>query len=176
MSRVIIFCGLPASGKTTLAKEISKRLNIFCLHKDALKERMYTLLDGKTLEDSRRYGKCVIEMILSLAEDSIKNDVDIIVESPFNHPDNPKRFQGWLEKYDIDFRIIICSIDEEERKRRHETRARHPGHHDQERLNLYPFNPGTFNYAVMPGNKFFLDTAQPQEVCVEQVMAFLAGK
>lgn len=173
MSRVIIFCGLPASGKTTLAKEVSKKLNIFCLHKDALKERMYTLLEGKTLDDSRKYGKCVIDMILALAEDSIENGIDIILESPFNHPDNPKQFQEWLEKYNVDFQIIICSINEEERKRRHETRARHPGHHDQERLNLYPFNPGTFDYAEMPGKKLFLDTAQSQEACVEQVMRFL---
>jgi predicted kinase len=173
MSRVIIFCGLPASGKTTLAKEVSRRLNIFCLHKDAMKERMYTLLDGKTLEDSQRYGKCVIEMMLALAEDSIENGIDIMLESPFNHPDNPKRFQEWLEKYDIDLRMIICSIDEEERKRRHETRARHPGHHDKERLNLYPFNPETFDYGEMPRKKLFLVTNKPTEELAEIVIEFL---
>ncbi len=173
MSRVIIFCGLPATGKTTLAKEVSKKLNIFCLHKDALKERMYALLEGKTLDDSRRYGKCVIEMMLALGEDSIENGIDVMLEGPFNHPDNPKRFQEWLEKYDVDFRMIVCSIDEEERKLRHETRARHPGHHDQERLNLYPFNPGTFDYSEMPGRKLFLETDQPLEELVKEAMEFL---
>lgn len=173
MSRVIIFCGLPASGKTTLAKAVSKKLNIFCLHKDALKERMYTLLDGSSLEDSQRYGKCVIEMMLALAEDSIENGIDIILESPFNHPDNPKHFQKWLEKYDMDFHMIVCTIDEEERRRRHVTRARHPGHHDQERLNLYPFNPGTFDYEQMPGKKLFLDTSEPLEKLVETTLQFL---
>lgn len=173
MSRVIVFCGLPASGKTTLSQEVSKKLNMFCLHKDALKERMYTLLEGNSLEDSKLYGRCVIEMILSLAEDSIKNGIDIILESPFNHPDNPRRFQEWLEKYSIDFHVVICSVDEEERKRRHESRVRHPGHHDQERLNLYPFNPGTFDYAEMPGKKLFLETSKSQEELVEKVMTFL---
>ncbi|TXI33672.1 MAG: ATP-binding protein [Candidatus Moraniibacteriota bacterium] len=173
MSRVIIFCGLPASGKTTLAKEISRRLNIFCLHKDAMKERMYTLLEGKTLEDSHRYGECVIKMMIALGEDSIENGIDVMLEGPFNHPDNPKRFQEWLEKYDIDLRMIICSIDEEERKRRHETRARHPGHHDQERLNLHPFNPGSFDYTQMPGRKLFLETNKPTEELAKTVIEFL---
>lgn len=173
MSRVIIFCGLSGSGKTTLSKEVSKRLNIFCLHKDALKERMYTLLDGKTLEESRKYGKCVIDMTLALAEDSMENGIDIMLESPFNHVDNPKRFQQWLEKYDIDFHMIVCTIDEEERKRRFETRTRHPGHHDQERLNLYPFNPGTFDYTQMPGKKLFLETTKPTEELMERVITFL---
>lgn len=173
MSRVIIFCGLPASGKTTLAKEISKQLDIFCLHKDALKERMYTLLDGNSIEDSQRYGRCVIKMILSLAEDSIKNGVDVILESPFNHPDNPKRFQEWLEQYDIDLRIVVCIIDEEKRRQRYETRVRHPGHHDKERLNQYPFNGSEFDYGQMPGKKLILNTEEPLENCVKEVLKFL---
>ena len=173
MSRVIIFCGLPASGKTTLAKEISRRLNVFCLHKDALKERMYTLLGGNSLDESQKYGRCVIEMMLALAEDSIKNGIDIILESPFNHPDNPKRFEEWAEKYDIDLRIIVCSINEEERRQRHASRARHPGHHDQERLNLYPFNSGSFDYTRMPGKKLFLETNRPEVELVKDVLVFL---
>lgn len=176
MSRVIIFCGPLASGKTTLASEVSRRLNIFCLHKDALKERMYTLLGGKSLEDSQRYGRCVIEMILALAEDSINNGVDVIVESPFNHPDNLKRFRGWQEKYDIDLRVIVCSIDEAERKRRYGTRVRHPGHHDQERLNQYPFHPDDFDYGVMSGKKLVVETVGDQEASVKRILEFILDR
>lgn len=52
MSKVIVFCGLPGTEKTTLTKEVSKRLNMFCIHKDAIKERLYDRLGGKTLQES----------------------------------------------------------------------------------------------------------------------------
>ncbi len=96
-----------------------------------------------------------------------------MLESPFNHSDNPKRFQEWLEKYSIDFHVVVCTVEEEERKRRYESRMRHPGHHDQERLNLYPFNSGTFDYTEMPGKKLFLETNKSQEELVERVVEFL---
>lgn len=173
MSRVIVFCGLPASGKTTLAKAVSKKMNIFCLHKDALKERLYDLLDGKTLEDSKNIGRAVIETMLRVAEDSLENEVDVILESPFNHPDNPKRFQEWLKKYAIDLCVIVCSVDDEERNRRHAERARHPGHHDKERLNHYPFHKDEFDYTQMPGRKLFLNTTKPIEKLLSETLEFL---
>lgn len=173
MSRVIIFCGLPASGKTTLAREVSVKMNVVCLYKDALKEPLYTWLKGASLEDSQRIGRAVIEMILKLAEDSIKNGVDILLESPFNHLDNVARFQRWCHEYEIDFRIIVCEIDPEERQRRHENRVRHPSHHDRERLNHYSFHADTFDYSLMPGKKLFLKTNEPVPVLVEKVMQFL---
>lgn len=134
---------------------------------------MYSLLGGNSIEDSQRYGRCAIEMILSLAEDSIENGIDIMLESPFNYPDNPKRFQEWLEKWDIDFHVVVCTVGEEERKRRYESRLRHSGHHDQERVRVGSFAPGTFDYRTMPGKKLFLETSKSKEELVERVMEFL---
>lgn len=173
MSRVVIFCGLPASGKTTLAKEVSHRLNIVCIHKDAIKERLYDLLGGQTLEDSKKIGRAVIETMLCLAEDTIANGVDVLLESPFNHPENVTRFSEWEKKNTIDLSMIVCTVNEEERKKRHVERARHPGHHDKERLNHYPFHEDAFDYSEMPGKKLFLETNKPVGELVEEVIAFL---
>ena len=173
MSRVIIFCGQSGSGKTTLALEVSQQLNIFLLSKDALKERLYELESGKTLEDSNRIGKMSVFLMLDLAEDSIKNGVDIILESPFNHLDNLKRFHSWVERYGVDVQVIICEIDEIERKKRIEMRPRHYSHHDVTRKVLGHFVKDNFDYSTFPGNKLFLDTSQPLEKLVEQTLEFL---
>ena len=41
MTKLIIICGLPGSGKTTLASELSKQTGIVCLHKDSIKEKLF---------------------------------------------------------------------------------------------------------------------------------------
>lgn len=173
MSRVIIFCGQSGSGKTTLALVIAKQLNMFLLSKDALKERLYEFENGKTLEDSNRIGKMSIFLVLDLAEDAIKNGVDVILESPFDHLDNRKRFEYWINQFGTDIRMVVCEVDEEERKRRVATRPRHHSHHDVTRKILGHFTKSDFDYSQMPGKKLFLETNKPQEELVEKVMEFL---
>lgn len=174
MSRVIIFCGQSGSGKTTLAKDVSKRLNMVCLHKDSIKEKLYELEGGKTLEDSQRIGKVAIFLQLDLAEELIGDGIDVMIEAPFNHPDNTKRFEQWVSQYAIDLRVVVCEVDEKEREKRYRERPRHRSHHDQARLTQGLFPKEVFDYAVFPGKKLFIDTARPVEDCVKEILAFLA--
>lgn len=169
MSKVIIFCGSAGSGKSTLATEISKRTGVFCLHKDAVKERLYEYLGGGSLEESRRLGFHSIRLILDLAEDAVRNGVDIIVEAPFNHPENVGRFQSWVDS-GCDVRVIVCRVDEKVRERRYRNRPRHQAHHDSER----EFSEDTFDYASLPGEKLVLDTGRPIEDIIDEAISFLS--
>jgi predicted kinase len=175
MSKAIVICGLSGSGKTTLAKELSRRLGIVCLHKDSVKERLYELMEGSMLEDSKRTGFYAIRLILALAEEQIANGVDVIVESPFNHEDNAKLFHAWKEKYPIDFYAIVCQADREELVRRRFNRPRHHSHHESERLKsseaLYA---EAWDYSAMPEKKIFVTTDRPAERLVEDVLGHLA--
>ncbi|MEI6650020.1 MAG: ATP-binding protein [Candidatus Moraniibacteriota bacterium] len=169
MSRVIIFCGLPGSGKTTLASEVSRRMNIFCLHKDAIKERLYGYLNGTSLEDSRRIGFHSIRLLVDLADDAMKNGTDIIIESTFNHPDNVEQFIKWVAE-GLDVRVVVCQVDEEERKRRFVSRPRHEAYHGTERT----FSEEIFDYGLMTGKSLVLDTGRPLAEIVGEVMIFLS--
>ncbi len=175
MSRVIIFCGLPGTGKTTLATSVAKKINIVCLHKDVIKESLYDLYEGSSLEESKIHGRKSIALLVGLAEDNIQNEVDIILESPFNHPDNPKLFQEWIDMYDVDLRVVILSVSEEERLRRMLTRERHASHHDEQRYHEGGLQQQDFDYSVMPGNKLFLDTDESTDSLVEKILDFLEG-
>lgn len=61
MSKLIIVAGMPGVGKTTLAKELSQKLNIPCLHKDSIKEKLYDSFGGNSLEDSKNIGGWVYD-------------------------------------------------------------------------------------------------------------------
>jgi len=92
MSKLIIICGLPGTGKTTLATELSKKLGIFCLHKDSVKESLDDSMKMSTLEDSKKLGYPSVKVILDLAEENLARGIDVILESPFTFPEDGKIF------------------------------------------------------------------------------------
>ncbi|HWQ60395.1 MAG TPA: ATP-binding protein [Candidatus Fimivivens sp.] len=169
MSKVVIFCGLPGSGKSTLATEVSRRVNIFCLHKDAIKERLHGYLSGSTIEESRIIGLYSIRLLVALADDALKNGTDIIIESTFNHPDNVEQFVKWVAE-GRDARVVVCQVDEGERKRRFVNRPQHEAYHGTERT----FSEEIFDYGLMPGKNLVLDTGRPLAEIVGEVMTFLS--
>jgi predicted kinase len=170
---VIIFCGAPGTGKTSLAPKVSKRLNITCLHKDVIKENLYDLYEGRSLEDSRIHGQISIQLLVALAESNIKNGVSIILEAPFNHQDNPKLFQEWIDTYGIDLKIVVLSVAEDERIQRMRDRERHGSHHDEQRMREGQFRYENFDYSIMPGEKLLLNTSATQDELVERILAFI---
>lgn len=167
MSRLIIICGLPGSGKTTLAKKLSERLKVACIHKDTIKEALYSGLGLTTLEDSKKIGKPSVEIMLAIAAQQIENGVDVIIESPFNFSDDYELFEKWQEAYDLIVYSIICSIDGKERERRFLTRSRHEAHHDQARV----LSGQDFSYSGIPGIQIRVSTDLPVNILVDSIIS-----
>lgn len=170
MTKFIIVCGLPGSGKTTLACELSKKLKVVCIHKDSIKERLYESLKLSTLEDSKMIGKPSVDIVLYLAEEQLKNGIEVMIEAPFNFPEDYSFFIKLKEKYNLDLISIICSIGKEERIKRFSERERHNSHHDNERIADYE---NGFDYAEMPGRQMRIITNKPVDILVEEIVAQL---
>ena len=164
MPKLIIVCGLPGSGKTTLAKALSKKLGIACLCKDDIKEKLYESMNLSTLEDSKRIGKPAVDIMLYLAEQQLASGVDVIIESPFNFPEDYPLFEDWKEKYNLDLYSIICSTSFSERRKRFLTRKRHEAHHDTQRVSDHlPDSVIEYDYATMPGKQIRIITNRKVE-------------
>ena len=157
MPKLIIVCGLPGSGKTVLADEISKKTGIACLHKDSIKEKLFESLALSTLEDSKRIGKPSVDVMLYLAEQQIANGIDVIIEAPFNFQEDYQTFNDWALRYGIELYSVICSIDPDERKRRVETRERHSAHFDGSRAQDF-FPEKEYDYVSAPGKQIRIRT------------------
>lgn len=166
--KLIIICGLPGSGKTTLAKELSKKINTVCLHKDSIKESLYDIFKMKTLEDSKSIGKKSVDLLFDLAEEQLGRGLDLIIEAPFNFSEDYKIFKKWQSKYDIALYSIICSVDSIIRKNRISNRPRHQAHHDTERgdfmMNI------KCNYRNIPGKQIKIITNKKTEVLIDTVI------
>jgi adenylate kinase family enzyme len=177
MSKLIIVCGMPGVGKTTLAKELSKKINTLCLHKDSIKENLYDIMEGRTLDDSKKIGFQSLKLMFKLIEEQIARGIDIIIEGPFYIKADAELFHEWQKQYNLDVTSIICEIEEKLRKERFINRFRHASHHDQERIAYYQnkqepwwvfdVNP---NYKEMPGQLIRIKTNRAVEELVEEIM------
>lgn len=175
MSDLFIICGLPGTGKTTTANELSKWLRIPVLYKDFFKENLYELLNMSSLEDSKKLGKISIEIMSNMALRHIENGVDLIIEAPFVHEEDVIRFKHWAKKYpSLYIYTIICSVDNETRYERFINRERHPAHHDLERNSsqiLHEEIPQS--YSQFPGKQIYIDTKTNTEDIIKQIILSL---
>jgi len=170
MPKLIIVCGYPGTGKTTLAAALSREFGLPCLHKDFLKEYLYDSFDMSTLEDSKWVGKVTIGLLYQLAEQQIRRGVDLMLDSAFMYPDDYKMLYEWMEKYDLDITSIVCTIDDAIRQKRIVERPRHRAHHDSEREHATA-NNGI--YESMPGKKIVVSCDKPIEELVSEVKTSL---
>lgn len=170
MSKLIIVCGLTASGKTTLANELSSRLHIPCLHKDIIKENLYEIFEFSTLEDSKALGSKSMRLLYALAENQIKHGIDLILEAPFIFPEDYEIFRSWQNNYGTDVYAIICSMNLSEREARYRSRPRHHAHHDPERRNLRESGVSEKIFESLPGKKIKITTDRPVSILIEELL------
>lgn len=172
MSKLIIVCGLPGSGKTLFARALSKETGIVCLHKDSIKDVLFESLRLSTVEESKRIGKPSIDIMLCLAKQQIENGIDAIIEAPFNFPEDYGLFIEWENQYGVELFSVICYVETEERRRRVEARARQGAHFDKFRMEDF-FPEKEYNYEDIPGRKIRICTNKPVKHLLKEVISVL---
>ncbi|HAR99896.1 MAG: Chromatin associated protein KTI12 [Candidatus Moranbacteria bacterium GW2011_GWC2_37_73] len=170
MSKLILVCGLPGVGKTTLANELSKKMKVACIHKDSIKEVLFESMNLSTLEDSKRIGKPSVDVMFYLIEEQLKNNIDVIMEAPFNFSEDYPIFVNWKEKYNLQLFSIVCSIDSKERKKRFQERERHHSHHDIDRQMIDLIETTEYDYSTIPGKQIKIETNESVEKLVEKIV------
>lgn len=131
---LLLVSGAPASGKTTLAKELSKRFSIPLITKDSIKEILFDNLGWSNREWSKKIGKASIAVLYYVMEAKLIASNSLIVESNFSPKLDSKKFAKLRDIYDFKLIEIHCnapgSILFERFKKRAKSRTRHQGHRD----------------------------------------------
>lgn len=78
---LLIVCGLPATGKTTLARRLATDLRLPLLCKDDLKESLFDSLGAGDREWSRRLGAATFRLLAFLTAQMIDTGQSLIVEA-----------------------------------------------------------------------------------------------
>jgi predicted kinase len=90
MSYLIILTGIPASGKTTFSKYLSKELRIPVISKDFIKEILFDDLGFQSRAEKVQLGVASMNIMYGLAEESMKIGVPVILENNFENSSKEK--------------------------------------------------------------------------------------
>jgi predicted kinase len=135
-ARLVIVCGAPGTGKTTIAREIASSLGHVLLAKDDLKEALADRLGAGDRERSRELGRMAYDAMRDRARDELAADRGLVLEANFRRAFS----EPWLRELAParDVRVIECVCDATVRRRRFSERGergeRHAVHLDAEIL------------------------------------------
>ena len=138
---VLIVCGAPGAGKTTLARKLAPALALPLIARDDLKESLFETLGWSTVTWSERLGRATYELVYLLIERLLEARCSLLVETPFD-PDwaNP-RFQALQARHPFQPAQVILSaradLLRQRSARRVDNGERHPGHVDRLRMGQF---------------------------------------
>lgn len=147
----IIISGPPASGKTTLGKQLKNYYNLPFIYKDLIKESLFDTLGIADSDWSGKLGYSSMVLLYKLLDETLSAKKSLIFESAFLGNRESVKTKSIIEKYHAKPIEIHCNAKNEiiiERfTKREKSPERHKGHHRsnvipdlEERLqhNLYP--------------------------------------
>lgn len=139
---LIILSGLPASGKSTVARALQGAFPYPILEKDRIKEGLFDTLGFQSHEEKRRLDAAAARILLQVTEDILTAGGSVILDNNFDTAAGEalKALQARLSPRSV---TVLLTADEAALYSRYlardRTHTRHPGHAVSDR---YPPLPG----------------------------------
>ncbi len=129
MTHAVLINGVPATGKTTIARAIGAHLGAPVLELDTVKEVLFDVLGHRDADRAwgRVLGTASIEVIWALLA-GFPATSTVVVEAWLRSPPHDAILHG-LERAGVDRWVEVwCHTDPDVLVARYATRTRHPGH------------------------------------------------
>lgn len=106
--QLVVVCGLPGVGKTTVADEIVERVDGRLLRTDVIRKEILTDPDY-TEEESRR----VYHEMFDRARETVENGQTAVLDGTFKDADRRYRAVELAETLDVEFRLVKVECSED---------------------------------------------------------------
>jgi predicted kinase len=181
MSTLILVTGYPATGKTSLAKAISTKLQIPLFTKDGIKEILFdTLGYEKDREELKIYSHAAYGIMFSHLDEELKAQRHCILESNFTEKSTPYIKEVVAKNLNSFVVQIICFANPATTVQRFFDRQangdRHKGHRDdlEDREKFTALVSNGPIVLDLDGPKIFVDTTRFQAVSYVKIIHDLA--
>lgn len=168
---LIVVCGHPASGKTTLAAHLGRELGLAVIAKDDIKERLFDSLGTGDLEWSHRLGSAAFTVLFDQVDRHLQLGVSVIAEGNFRTDWAGSDFDEILGRTGARVITVVLDADVEILHARYRERAesgdRHPGHHD------WVENPDAwepYQAPALPGPRVCVDVTDLEQLDMTAVV------
>ena len=163
---LIAMKGHPATGKSSLAWGLARRLRCPLIDKDDVKDYTLDLPDGNTLAYAIMWQVAGTQLTLGL---------DVVVDSPLSYPVGYEQVQELAAAHGARLWVVETRLDEAEWRRRLDSRPPEASTHKirgwaamQEMLRQYD---GCWQYLIAPEHHIVVDTARPVEALLDDALA-----
>ena len=187
--KIIVLTGMPASGKSTIAKKLSAEFNMPILEKDALKEELFDTIGFNCYAEKRKLDIAANAVLLRSVETLLSKKIPMIIDNNFD-TDSTKRFIEILKCYKYTCITVFLGGETDAFYKRYVERdnlhLRHLGHVLQEH---YPpregdsleyemtreefaekFEKRGMNHFNCPGPRIDIDATEPWKIDVDALI------
>lgn len=171
---LLIVNGYAASGKTTLARALSREMRWPLVVKDEFKELLFDRLGATDYKESKRLGAAAIDVMFSVARELLVAGSSVIIESPLIPSYDDARLRA-LER-DAGFLTVqvVLTGDPDVLFERYRSRAergeRHPSHFDHDRLaDMHAMLHSPFESLTVSGETLHFDTTSLSDETIAEM-------
>ena len=171
--QLIVVTGLPATGKSTLARELARLLQAPLVGKDMIKEPLLDVLGAGDDVHSRLLSTASFAILFTLARELLACRPRVIVEGNFRPGEHERALLQALpprsEPADAILQIL-CRVEESERIARLKQRAADPGRHAGHRDAVRAAAADSGGWLELPGRRIELrcDRGAPSAAALAQ--------